>query len=323
MKKNNFINVYAYFFLLIFMSSHFINAQQSPWDPSTETGNAEIIATEKKQLNLKTLDDLKSHLKDVYRKYYNAISLNSADLYLKALARIEASRPIFEKKPDSEEARQEFLACSLFTEAATLQILSQYNESQSIALQEKINKVLNELTKIQENISTIERSKASTLRADLDAEKLKAQKLEEEARRMAEEANRKFKELQSSLIQVKNDARGTIISMSDILFKVNKADLTPDLKTSLAKIAGILLVFKTSNIIVEGHTDNQGSAEYNQGLSERRAENVMNFLIEQGVDKSRLTAIGYGLTKPIADNTTKEGRQKNRRVDLIIQEKKK
>jgi outer membrane protein OmpA-like peptidoglycan-associated protein len=110
--------------------------------------------------------------------------------------------------------------------------------------------------------------------------------------------------------------------MSDILFKVNKADLTPDLKTSLAKIAGILLVFKTSNVIVEGHTDNQGAAEYNQKLSERRAENVMNFLIEQGVGQDRLTAVGYGLTKPIADNSTKEGRQKNRRVDLIVQEKK-
>ena len=323
MKKNDFINVSMLFLLLIFISTNFISAQQSPWDPSTETGTAKVIALDKKQLKLETLDDLKSHLKKFYKKYYNAISLNSADLYLKALARIEVSRPVIEKKPDSEEARQEFLACSLFTEAATLQILSRYNESQAIALQTEINTVLNKLTKIQENISTIERSKASLLKSDLDAEKLKAKKLEEEAKRLADEANQKFKELRSSLIQVKNDARGTIISMSDILFKVNKADLTPDLKTSLAKIAGILLVFKTSNIIVEGHTDNQGSAEYNQGLSERRAENVMNFLIEQGVTSSRLSSVGYGLTKPVADNTTKEGRQQNRRVDLIIQEKKK
>ncbi len=110
--------------------------------------------------------------------------------------------------------------------------------------------------------------------------------------------------------------------MSDILFEVNKANLTADLRTSLAKIAGILLVFKASNIIIEGHTDNQGSADYNQKLSEKRAENVMNFLVEQGVEQTRLSSVGYGLTKPIADNTTKEGRQKNRRVDLIIQEKK-
>ncbi len=308
--------------MLVVAGYNFTNAQ-SPWDPATETGKAKVkkLCMEKKKLE--TIDDLNSCLEKLYKEYENEVSINAIDLYTKALGKIEVSRAIIAKKPDSEEAREAFLSCSLFTEAAALQILSRYNESQAFALQIEINKVLNELNKIQENISTIERSKASMLRVDLDAEKLKAQKLEEEARRMAGEANRKFQELQSSLIQVKNDARGTIISMSDILFKVNKADLTADLKTSLAKIAGILLVFKTSNIIVEGHTDNQGSAEYNQKLSERRAENVMNFLIEQGIDKTRLTFVGYGLTKPIADNSTKEGRQKNRRVDLIVQEKKK
>ena len=295
---------------------------RSPWDPATETGKAKRVKLCDKKKKLETLDDLNSCLEKLYKEYEKEVSINSLDLYTKALGKIEVAREIVTKKPDSDEAREAFLSCSLSTEAAALQILSQYNESQAFALQTEINRVLNELNKIQEDISTIERSKASTLKMDLDAEKLKAQKLEEEAKRLADEANQKFKELRSSLIQVKNDARGTIISMSDILFKVNKADLTPDLKTSLAKIAGILLVFKTSNIIVEGHTDNQGSAEYNQGLSERRAENVMNFLIEQGVGDARLSAIGFGLTKPIADNTTKEGRQKNRRVDLIVQEKK-
>ena len=323
MIRNDNVNISKLFLLIIFVSSHFVSGQQSPWDPSTHSGKTEVVATDQKQEELKTLDDLKTHLKNIYRKYYSGISLNSTDLYLKALGRIEVSRPVIEKKPDSEEARQEFNACSLFTEAAACQILSRYNESLAIALLTQINEVLNTLTGIQENISTIERSKASLLKVDLDAEKSKAQKLEEEARRIAEEANQKFKELESSLIQVKNDARGTIISMSDILFKINKADLSPDLKTSLAKIAGILSVFKTSNIIVEGHTDNQGSAEYNQGLSERRAENVMNFLAEQGIISSRLSFVGYGLTKPVADNGTKEGRQQNRRVDLIIQESKK
>ncbi|MBD3320601.1 MAG: OmpA family protein [Chitinivibrionales bacterium] len=152
--------------------------------------------------------------------------------------------------------------------------------------------------------------------ADLDAEKAKARKLREEA-------EKKFSELQSALIQVSKDARGTIISMSDILFKIGKADLTPDLKTNLAKIAGILTVFKNSKVIVEGHTDNQGSEEYNQRLSEDRAENVMNFLIEQGVEPHRLTAIGYAFHRPIASNETAEGRKKNRRVDLVVQEQKK
>ena len=109
--------------------------------------------------------------------------------------------------------------------------------------------------------------------------------------------------------------------MSDILFETGKANLTPDLKTSLAKIAGILLVFKNSNVVVEGHTDNVGTEQYNQRLSENRAENVMRFLIEQGVSPTRLTAVGYAFHRPIAPNTTREGRAKNRRVDLIVQEK--
>jgi outer membrane protein OmpA-like peptidoglycan-associated protein len=83
-----------------------------------------------------------------------------------------------------------------------------------------------------------------------------------------------------------------------------------------------LTVFKTSKVVVEGHTDNQGTAEYNQTLSEERALNVMEFLVEQGVAPERLTSMGYGFTKPVADNATREGRQKNRRVDLVIRDKK-
>jgi outer membrane protein OmpA-like peptidoglycan-associated protein len=277
-----------------------------------------------------TLDGLTKYLEESYKKYEGKLNLNNLDLYPRALARIHASAPLVAKKPESEEARSAFSSCSLLIEAAVLQLYAENNKAQITSLQKQINSVLNQIKSANESINKLERGKASQLKADLDAEKLNAKKAREEAeaerlkaQKLREEAEKKFSELQSSLIQVTNDARGTIISMSDILFEINKANLTADLKTSLAKIAGILLVFKTSNIIVEGHTDNQGSKEYNQTLSEKRAENVMNFLIEQGVASSRLKSVGYGLTKPIADNDTKEGRQKNRRVDLIVQEKKK
>ena len=131
----------------------------------------------------------------------------------------------------------------------------------------------------------------------------------------------KLNELQSKLIQVTKDARGIILSMSDILFDVNKATLKADLKTSLAKVAGILSVYQQFNVSIEGNTDNTGSAEHNMKLSQQRADNVMNFLVEQGIDANRLTAKGLGMSMPIADNSTKEGRQKNRRVDLVIQDK--
>ena len=109
--------------------------------------------------------------------------------------------------------------------------------------------------------------------------------------------------------------------MSDILFDVDKASLKADLKTSLARVAGILTVYQELNVSVEGHTDNTGSEEHNLKLSEQRAKNVLDFLVDQGIDAGRLTSKGFGMSKPVADNATKEGRQKNRRVDLVTKDK--
>ncbi|HHX14546.1 MAG TPA: OmpA family protein, partial [Fibrobacter sp.] len=136
-----------------------------------------------------------------------------------------------------------------------------------------------------------------------------------------QEARNKLNNLQSKLIQVTEDARGIILSMSDILFDVNKASLKTDLKTSLAKVSGILSVYQDLNVSVEGHTDNTGSEDHNLKLSEQRAQNVLDFLVVQGIDAARLTSKGFGMSAPIADNESKEGRQKNRRVDLVIKDK--
>lgn len=165
------------------------------------------------------------------------------------------------------------------------------------------------------------KQREAELQQQLEAEKkaLAEERAKAEARQ--QEAMNKLNELQSKLIQVSKDARGIILSMSDILFDVNKATLKQDLKTSLAKVAGILSVYQQFNVSIEGNTDNTGSEEHNMKLSQQRADNVMNFLVEQGIDAGRLTAKGLGMTMPIADNSTKEGRQKNRRVDLVIQDK--
>lgn len=168
-------------------------------------------------------------------------------------------------------------------------------------------------------------SREDSLRAASEQREKELQKALADERAKAEarqaEAKEKLNKLQSKLIKVTQDARGIILSMSDILFDVDKASLKPDLQTSLAKVAGILSVYQELEVSVEGHTDNTGSDEHNMKLSEQRAKNVLDFLVSQGIDGARLSSKGYGKTRPVGDNSTKEGRQKNRRVDLVIHDK--
>jgi outer membrane protein OmpA-like peptidoglycan-associated protein len=105
---------------------------------------------------------------------------------------------------------------------------------------------------------------------------------------------------------------------SGILFDVDKDRVNPEAQNSLATAADILIKYPDTYVTVEGHTDSTGSHEYNQGLSERRAMRVQDVLIRSGVPPGRLSIRGYGETDPIADNSTPEGRQLNRRVQFEI-----
>ena len=124
----------------------------------------------------------------------------------------------------------------------------------------------------------------------------------------------------SQVADTQQSARGMIVSLPDILFDLNEATLKNEAKIVIAKLAGILLILPELNLRVEGHTDSTGSAGYNQGLSERRAATVRDFLAQQGIGGQRMMAVGYGLTRPVADNSTREGRAENRRVEIVIAE---
>jgi outer membrane protein OmpA-like peptidoglycan-associated protein len=124
----------------------------------------------------------------------------------------------------------------------------------------------------------------------------------------------------SAVADTQSTARGMIVSLPDILFDTNEATLKNEARIVIAKLAGILLILPELNLRIEGHTDATGSAEYNQKLSERRAASVLEFLGEQGIDWQRMISVGYGLTRPVADNSTREGRAQNRRVEIVIAE---
>lgn len=106
---------------------------------------------------------------------------------------------------------------------------------------------------------------------------------------------------------------------SGILFDVDKTEIKPTARDSIAKAAEVLVKYPDTYITVEGHTDSTGSTEYNQKLSERRADAVRDMLMNDGVPASRVSIRGYGESDPVADNSTLEGRQSNRRVQLEIQ----
>ena len=102
-------------------------------------------------------------------------------------------------------------------------------------------------------------------------------------------------------------------------FDINSAEIRPEYRDEIARVGDFMKKYPTTTAVIEGHTDNVGNAEYNLELSQRRAEAVVNYLVENlGIERSRLSAKGYGLTRPIADNATDEGRQKNRRMEAII-----
>jgi outer membrane protein OmpA-like peptidoglycan-associated protein len=159
----------------------------------------------------------------------------------------------------------------------------------------------------------LERSLQDDLRRDLDH-------LRAEAKTRQDELYDALSQMQGKFASIRRDARGTIVSLADILFDFNKATLRRDVEFNLVKIATILNQFGEMKVVIEGHTDAVGTEEYNLGLSQRRAQAVHDFLVSQDVDAGRLSWEGYGESRPVADNETDEGRQKNRRVDLVIQD---
>ncbi len=122
----------------------------------------------------------------------------------------------------------------------------------------------------------------------------------------------------NSILQTRDSARGLIVSMSDVLFDTGKYSLMPGAREKLAKVAGILLAYPGLNIAVGGYTDNVGSNQLNQNLSERRAGSVRDYLVQQGVPGNSVTATGFGNSVPVASNDNAAGRQANRRVELVV-----
>ena len=168
-------------------------------------------------------------------------------------------------------------------------------------------------------------AEAAEAKRKSDAEIAAREKAVRTAEAQTQAAQREKQQLRARLLEQFNRVlpttdtpRGLVVNMGDVLFDTGKADLRPDAREALAKLTGIVLNYPTLHLTIEGHTDSTGSAEYNQTLSEKRADGVRDYLVSQGLDVGSLTAQGLGVNNPVADNGTAAGRQKNRRVEIIV-----
>jgi outer membrane protein OmpA-like peptidoglycan-associated protein len=159
----------------------------------------------------------------------------------------------------------------------------------------------------------------------LAAETDKARQAAAQSESLRQQAENEKQELRARLLQqlnsilaTRDSARGLVANMSDVLFRSGSFELLPGARERLAKVSGIILAYPSLHIAVEGHTDSVGSDDYNQQLSERRAQAVRDYFVQQGINSAVVEAHGYGKTEPIATNDTAEGRQQNRRVELIL-----
>jgi outer membrane protein OmpA-like peptidoglycan-associated protein len=180
----------------------------------------------------------------------------------------------------------------------------------------------NRAVAVNANQATAEAQEARrNAEADSDRNRLAATTSDQQLK----QAVRDREELRAKLLQqfnvifaTRDTARGLIVSLSDVLFDTGKSTLRPVAREKLAKISGIVLAYPDLRLAIEGNTDSVGSDAMNQQLSERRAGSVRDYLANQRIPAASMTSQGFGKTQPVASNDTSEGRQQNRRVELVV-----
>ena len=163
-----------------------------------------------------------------------------------------------------------------------------------------------------------DKAAAESARAAAESARQTAEANAAKAEREKAELRDQLRQQLNQILETRESARGLIVNLSDVLFDTASANLKAGAREKLAKVAGILLSHRGLKLQVEGHTDSVGSADYNQRLSENRANSVRTYLVDQGIAPNAIGTAGFGETMPVASNDTPAGRQQNRRVELIV-----
>jgi outer membrane protein OmpA-like peptidoglycan-associated protein len=266
---------------------------------------------------------------------------DAAEIFSKAKGSLEIAENTLARKADKKEIistsrqtvqfaedsralavqRQEERRIASEREAAAAQAKAQAEAKAAVEAAEAKRKS-DEEAKRQAELAA---AKEAQMEAEAKAEAAALKAKEEAAKAEAERAKKAAADLRAQLLEqfnrileTRDTARGLVVNMGDVLFDFGKYDLRPEAREKLAKLSGIILGHPGLNLAVEGHTDNVGSDEINQKLSEKRAETVRGYLIEQGLADNTVTSYGFGKTSPVSDNSSAAGRQKNRRVEIVV-----
>lgn len=248
-----------------------------------------------------------------------------ADQAAEAQRRAEAEKQALEAQlaaAKDAQARAEAQAQQQQAQAQAQQAQLQAQQAQVAAEQAHEAAAKAELEAAQEAQA---RAAAQAQQQQAQAQAQQAQAQAQQARDAASRAEQEQQQLRATLLaqfnrilETRDTPRGLVVNMGDVLFATGKYDLRPEARERLAKLSGIVLAHPGLKLAVEGYTDNVGSEGFNQTLSEHRAAAVRQYLVDQELDADSITATGLGMSAPVADNTTAAGRQKNRRVEIVI-----
>jgi outer membrane protein OmpA-like peptidoglycan-associated protein len=221
------------------------------------------------------------------------------------------------ERAQSDQARAERATSRAESDTARAQAAKAQAESDTATAQANAAQAQSDADRAKADMANSQAASASALsaaQADADRSRLSAQQADADKAamrvRLSEQLNR--------ILQTRDSARGLIVSMSDVLFDTGKYSLKPGAREKLAKVAGILLAYPGLNIEVGGYTDNVGGDQMNQTLSENRAASVRDYLVQQGVATNSVSAKGFGNSLAVASNDNAAGRQRNRRVELLV-----
>jgi outer membrane protein OmpA-like peptidoglycan-associated protein len=238
------------------------------------------------------LDNAEAKFKD------DATSREAVDLAYVALRKAQLA----EAQADVALARQSYEQADKDMRALTGRALENYQK-----------KVQEQQADLEKQKQQTEQEKANTAQARADAEREHAARLEAE-RRMKQAI-----EDLAKIAAIKEESRGMVITLTgNVLFTSGKWDLLPGAQVKLNEVAEALKAQKDRDIVVEGHTDNQGTVQSNLELGQKRADSVRTYIVSRGVEPARITASGIGQARPLIDNSTPENRANNRRVEIII-----